>query len=154
MNDALSISRYVVLLALLAVAVYWEIREKRIPNIVTGAGFVLGFLFAYLMGSPMLWSSFLGFVIGFGFLLIVYLFGGIGGGDVKFMGAVGALVGYPLILPVLFLSTVIGGVMGVAVFCWTWRAAPAEGGATQAKPTIPYGVAIVLGTLATLAVSV
>jgi len=155
MNEYLYIGRLVVLLVLLAVAVYWEIKEKRIPNVVTGAGFVLGFLLAYLMGTAVLWSSVVGFAIGFGFLLIIYLFGGIGGGDVKFMGAVGVLVGYPLVLPVLFLSTVIGGMMGVAIWCWTWRAAPAAAGqATPAKPAVPYGVAIVLGTLIALAVSV
>lgn len=153
MTEHLHTARYMVLLALLAVAVYWEVKEKRIPNLVTGSGVILGFLLAYLMGKDVLWFSFLGFAIGFGFLLLIYLFGGIGGGDVKFMGAVGVLVGYPQILPVLFLSTVIGGMMGVAILCWTWRTAPANGESAPPKRTVPYGVAIVLGTLLSLAVT-
>src|ERR1041385_7904954 len=77
----------------LIVAVYFEMKERRIPNWLTILGMGLGLLIAYLHSTAAFWSSVGGLVIGFGFLFIFYVFGGIGGGDVKLMGAAGALMG-------------------------------------------------------------
>jgi len=80
----------------------------------------------------------------------------IGGGDVKLFGAVGALVGFPSALGVVFFVALAGGVQGVAAFLARTR--PGRfvcrriGMTGTDRPefgaTVPYGVAIVLGTTA------
>lgn len=155
------------LVAVLAASVYMEVRDRRIPNVITMAGVVAGLAAGYLPGGATLGSSLLGLAIGFGALLAFYVFGGMGGGDVKLMGAVGAMVGFPLIVPVLFYSAIIGGLMAIAVLAsrgdvwrYGWHAArTAFGAAGGAEPparpasvTVPYGLAIAAGALLALGV--
>ena len=99
-------------------------------------------------------------------MFLFYVFGGMGGGDVKLMGAVGALLGHRLIMPVVIYTALIGGVMAFLVLIWRgnlWRAMTGlfrrkprdeaeEGGGEEKRPatTIPYGIAIVCGCLLTL----
>jgi prepilin peptidase CpaA len=56
-----------------------------------------------------------GFATGFGILLVLWLIGGGGGGDVKLMGALGAWVGASLIMKVFFVSAVLIAVMACGV---------------------------------------
>ncbi len=77
---------------MLAVAVYVELKERRIPNWLTLSGMALGLLIAYmnhLRWFRALWDCSWVLVISF----IFYVFGGVGGGDAKLMGAAGALMG-------------------------------------------------------------
>ncbi len=106
------ITSLVFLAVLLALSVYWEMKEHRIPNWLTVSGMLAGLMLAYLRGGETLISSLVGLGIGFGFLFIFYVFGGIGGGDVKLMGAIGALLGHKLVVPALFYTAVIGGIHG------------------------------------------
>ncbi len=151
---------------ILIVGVYTELTAKRIPNPLTFLGMLAGLILAYFPGGLTIQASIGGLVIGFGILFFFYLFGGMGGGDVKLMGAVGALVGYPLILTVLFFTSIIGGFMAIMVLIWRGAgahrmkrraAAAAEAGGevvagevTSQLQTIPYGVAIAIGTLLAL----
>lgn len=154
----------VLLAVTLAVAVYFEMKYSRIPNWLTLSAMGAGLICGYLPGGPTFGSSVLGLVIGFGFLFIFYVFGGIGGGDVKLMGAIGALVGHGLIGTVLFYTAVIGGFMAVVALIWRGRARVNAGKAVavsagsilpppvaNAVPlTIPYGLAIAGGCLLAL----
>src|SRR5674476_228169 len=99
MDNAGSMPALLVLALMLAIAVYVELKESRIPNWLTLSGMALGLLIGYLHGTAAFWMSLGGLVIGFGFLFIFYVFGGLGGGDVKLMGAAGALMGANLIKP-------------------------------------------------------
>ena len=153
----------ITLAAMLVVTSYAELKNNRIPNWITLPGLLVGLLAGYLPGGITLGQSVVGFGVGFGFLFVFYMFGGMGGGDVKLMGAVGALMGYPMILSVLMFTALIGGAMGVAVLIWNQRAlrsvlthlnpfrrAPIEPTAEEApKPSIPYGLAIIAGCLVT-----
>jgi prepilin peptidase CpaA len=152
-----------VLAVVLAVGVYVELRERRIPNWLTLTGMGLGLLIGYLHGTTAFWVSLGGLAIGFGFLFIFYVFGGLGGGDVKLMGAAGALLGADLIKPALVYTTFIGAFMGVMMVVWQrdfwmrvsrgfwrlafWRARGAEPEETPAAIAVPYGVAIAIGCL-------
>lgn len=164
------ITSLVFLTVLLAVSVYRELKEHRIPNWLTVSGMLSGLMLAYARGGGTLLSSLGGLGIGFGFLFIFYVFGGIGGGDVKLMGAIGALLGHKLIVPALFYTAVIGAFMAVVVLIWRRKpgSSPekecvteppvpaAEGGppvpAAEQKPgaTIPYGVAMAAGSIMAL----
>jgi prepilin peptidase CpaA len=168
MIGADSILSLLVLAVLLTVAVYVELREHRIPNCLTLSGMALGLLIAYLHGTAYFWSSLGGLVIGFGFLFIFYVFGGVGGGDVKLMGAAGALMGADLIKPALFYTAVLGAFLAVLIVIWRkdfwlrlaqglqrlafWRKRPEGATARPAPVAVPYGLAIAAGCLLALLV--
>lgn len=156
----------VVLAALLILAVYGEVKEHRIPNWLTFSGMCLGLALGYMEGLPQFWGHLGGLATGFGFLFVFYIFGGVGGGDVKLMGAVGALMGFKLMPPTLFYTALIGLCLAMLMLIWRrdfwgrmtgmvrrlafWRKAA---GTTQDKPEpilVPYGLAIALGCLMTL----
>jgi prepilin peptidase CpaA len=161
-----SVFAFVVLAVMLALAVYLELKERRIPNWLTFSGMALGLLISYLSGTVSFWSSLGGLTIGFGFMFIFYVFGGVGGGDVKLMGAAGALMGIKLIQPALFYTAFIGAFLAILLVVWRkdfwvriayglqqlafWR----KDGKTQMAPgtpvTVPYGLAIAIGCLVAL----
>jgi prepilin peptidase CpaA len=155
-----------ILAVMLTTAVYHEVRENRIPNWLTYTGMALGLGLAAVSGRPALFSSVGGLAIGFGFLFVFFLFGGVGGGDVKLMGAAGALMGFSLIQPAVVFTAVLGGILAVLTLIWHrdfwgylsqrlrfWRKASASGSVEVPTPCIvvPYGLAIAAGCL--LAVS-
>ena len=154
--------------ALLSASAFYELKENRIPNAITLPAVGLGFLLGYAPGGITLGASVGGFLIGFFFLFVFYMFGGMGGGDVKLMGAIGALLGHPGIYVTIVYTAVIGGFMAIAVLIWNknfWhglmqsfamlirRKKPEKESTEEAEEkmgTVPYGVAIILGTLLTL----
>jgi len=148
----------VILALILSIAVYVELRENRIPNWLTLTGMALGLLVGYLRGMPTFWSCLGGLAIGFGFLFIFYVFGGVGGGDVKLMGAAGALMGANLIKPAVFYTAMIGAFLAVMIVIWRkdfwtrighglrrlafWRKFNENQPAPPEPITVPYGLAI------------
>lgn len=159
------------LMAVLVISSYTELKEKRIPNWVTISGLLIGLLAGYFPGGITLTQSISGFVVGFFFLFVFYMFGGMGGGDVKLMGAVGALQGYPLVMNSLVYTAFIGGAMAIWVLVSNqhfWRGMgqsmamffrihkPEEEQAKENEEklgTVPYGIAIISGTSLTIVLS-
>ena len=158
-----SVFALIVLAGVLAIAVYVELKENRIPNWLTLSGMFLGLLIGYSHGMSVFWSSLGGLVIGFGFLFLFYVFGGVGGGDVKMMGAAGALMGQDLIKPALFYTALVGALMAILILIWRkdfwlrvrnalrrlafWRPTQAKGLDDLTPTTVPYGLAIAIGCL-------
>ena len=147
---------------MLTIAVFTELKENKIPNWLTFSGMAAGLAIGYLYGQPALWSSLVGLGIGFGFLFMFYVFGGVGGGDVKLMGAAGALMGSQLIKPAVLYTAVLGAFLAVMMLIWCrdfWRRVgysmqrvvflrAAKTAAPQLKPvTVPYALAITAGCL-------
>jgi prepilin peptidase CpaA len=155
-----------ILLALLVASGYTDIRYHKIFNALTlpalALGLILNTAFFGLAGAR---SSGVGFLIGFGVFFLIYLWGGIGGGDVKLVGAVGAIAGYPFIVPAIFYSILIGGAMALIELVWQKRLIRSLKNIfitvftffipkTTAIPLdpaeslkVPYGLAIAAGTL-------
>lgn len=99
-------------LAFVALAVAADIRSRRIPNVLSGPAIAAGLaLNAVYSGGAGLGTSALGLVITVGVLLLPFALGGIGGGDVKMMGALGALLGPPVALAGLGIGMMLGGVI-------------------------------------------
>jgi prepilin peptidase CpaA len=105
-----------VLLVLAALAGVWDLRTRRIPNWLVLAGLIAGFgLNAVLAPSPLagLETAGLGMLVGFGIYLVLHLLHAMGAGDVKFMAAVGSLVGWREWFHIFFAAVIIGAVAGV-----------------------------------------
>ena len=110
-----------------------------------------------------MWAA-AGLGLGVGLFILPYFFRLVGGGDVKLMGAVGALVGGfqgpNFVLLSAFLATVIGAIFGLSILIWKGKMKGAMGNVGTAMFTpwrlknresvdetrVPYGVAIALGT--------
>ena len=96
------------------VATVCDLRSRKVPNWLTVTGLVTGLAYQTIAGEGFLFSL-AGFGTGFGILLVLWLIGGGGGGDVKLMGALGAWLGAESTLYVFFLSTIFAIVATMAV---------------------------------------
>src|SRR2546425_5723894 len=85
---------FATVLGFVAICMASDLRTRRIPNAITGPAILAGAAFNVLYGGRAgLAASVAGLGIAIGVLLAQFAAGGIGGGDVKMMGAVGALLG-------------------------------------------------------------
>jgi prepilin peptidase CpaA len=102
------------LLGLVGTAAVYDYRFRRIPNWLVLAGILAGIaLNTFLFGWPGCLTALQGFGIGFGVYFVLYLLRGMGAGDVKLMGAVGAFVGPKGWLLIFFFTAIIGGVLAM-----------------------------------------
>ncbi len=135
---------------LLVTAVY-DMRWRRIPNRITLPLAALGILLQTWTGAG-LWHSVTAVLAGGGFFFLCYVFGLMGAGDVKLMAAISAWLGLPELLAAVLLIIFCGGGLAVTMLV-RQRLQNGGGGATrgQTRPvTVPYGVAIVTGTVLSL----
>nr|TXF86094.1 prepilin peptidase [Alkalicoccus halolimnae] len=160
-----------ILAATIGISFFTDITTRRILNIVTFPAIVTGLaIHSVTAGLEGFIFSGLGFLIGFGLLLIPYIMGGMGAGDVKLMAAVGALMGPGFVISTFLFAAIAGGVMGL-YFIAKQRGAlenfhtmlyamplirntagslsEIRSGARHAS--LPYGVAIAVGTVVTFA---
>ena len=108
----------VVLLTVVIAAAMFDLRSRRIPNWISVSGAVLGLgLNAFLdqKNEWNLWFSVKGLLLGFGVYFVLYLLRAMGAGDVKLMGAVGALVGAVNWFGIFIITALVGGVMALAL---------------------------------------
>lgn len=144
-------------LVLLAVASWTDLKAMRIPNALT-AGFAAGGLLFHLlwMGWQGLLSSLLGGLAGAIPILVVYRFGGIGAGDVKWFGAYGTWSGAVAAMQLLVISILIGGAISALLLTlrirwfrrfgsrlpWPWGRHP---GLPGRGAVFPFMIAVVPG---------
>jgi prepilin peptidase CpaA len=161
--------------AFVALCVVVDVRSRRIPNAISAPGMLLGIALntAYRGGAGVV-ASLSGLVLTVGVLLWPFAMGGIGGGDVKMMGAVGALLGPRIALMGLCLGMIMGG--GLMVWHLARRGRLREkvtatatmfqaaaitrsldplrvSAADPGAIALPYSVSLGLGTLAALTFS-
>jgi len=161
----MSIFATLALLAVIGPACWFDIRERRIPNVVTLAGLAAGLMLRLSTGvGPMLdglVAAGLALLVG----LMPFVLGILGGGDVKLLAAVAAFMGTNRLFGALLVIAAVGGVLGL-MEAVRRRALIRTLGSTltigkqlalfgRAAPTlespgamsIPYGVAIAVGSL-------
>jgi prepilin peptidase CpaA len=106
----------VVALAAAVVAGLTDVWQFKVHNVVTLPLLISGLVYHGLVsGGPGLVQSVVGVVFGFGLLIVLYLGGGMGAGDVKLMAGLGAWLGMPLILYVFVASSIAAGVYALAL---------------------------------------
>lgn len=156
-----------VLVLVVTVAAVTDLRSGKIFNGLTYPACVFAWTTAAVHGG---WSglgtSLAGFAVGFLPFFVLYATGGLGGGDVKLMGAVGAFLGPSLALQAMVTSVLVGGLIAVLMVVWAGQSRAAarflvttvgkvvfphlEPEGLEVRRTVPFGVAICLGTLLVL----
>jgi prepilin peptidase CpaA len=107
----MNLSIQVALILLVTAAAWTDLRSRRVPNWLTVPGAALGFILqAWYGGLDGVLASVEGAAFGMGILMVVYIAGGIGAGDVKLFSAVGALVGPQSLIPIFVCTALLGGV--------------------------------------------
>jgi len=153
------------LLALLAASAVTDIRCRLIYDALTFPAMIAGIVFSLSGGPESLAWSVSGLAVGLLVLYPFYRIGGMGLGDLKLMGAVGSLGGLPLLVSASVDTALAGGIMAMILMArqgqasvilrrspQVIRALFSRGGkvrfpASSSQGTIPYGVAICLGTI-------
>lgn len=122
-----------------------DLEHKLLPDAITLPGIVLGLVFSFFL-PPGIVDALLGILVGGGFLWLVaeayFRYAGeegMGGGDVKMLGMIGAFLGWKLTLLTLVLSSIAGSLIGLTVI------ALKRGGM---KYALPFGTFLALGALA------
>jgi prepilin peptidase CpaA len=98
------------------VAAVTDVWKFRVYNVLTIPLFLTGLVYHVVFsGWSGLGSSFLGALFGFGSLIVPYLLGLMGAGDVKLMAGVGAWLGMPVTLFVFVVSSLVAGLYATAL---------------------------------------
>jgi prepilin peptidase CpaA len=106
----------IIIVCVTAAAAVIDMRTRRLPNWFTVPVLAAGILFHSLTGGLSgLGMALGGFAIGFGILLVLWLIGGGGGGDVKLIGALGAWLGATATVAVVVLSAALAAVFSIIV---------------------------------------
>jgi prepilin peptidase CpaA len=102
--------------AVVVVAVAWDLSTRRIPNLLTfGSALAALVVHGYAAGWSGAGLSLAGWTVGVAFFLPFFAMGGMGAGDVKLLGAVGAWLGPVAVVWVALFTGIAGGVMALAV---------------------------------------
>lgn len=112
-----------------------DLRRRHIANWINVAGIAAGLIYHTAVGGvPGFGRSAGGAIVGFLVFFLLFLMGGMGGGDIKLSAAFGALLGPSGILLAALLAAPVGAVIAVLCLVWHWRAR-----------AIPYAPALTLG---------
>ena len=104
-----------ILLAPLAIfVIYYDVRYRRIPNILVLATLIAGIAINTGFGGlEGMLSSVQGFALAFFPMLLMHIFGALGAGDVKLFGAVGAVMGVSLVPLAFVVVVMLGAVLAI-----------------------------------------
>lgn len=101
-----------ILVFLLIFSAFTDMRERKIPNIITLPAIAVGIILNFMdIGFNGLIYSFSGMVFGLTVFIIPFSLGMLGAGDVKLMAAIGALMGWKFAV----LSTLFSAIAGLFV---------------------------------------
>lgn len=106
----------VVLALVLLICLYTDLRERKIYNVVVFPAIIFGLLYNFYSAGidGALWA-FKGFGLGLAVFFIPFALGGLGAGDVKLMGAIGALMGSQFVLLTAIAAALFGGLIAFGI---------------------------------------
>jgi prepilin peptidase CpaA len=103
-----------VALAFACVAAAWfDLRERRIPNVLTMGALVVALLLRAPGGFGEIGAGLAGALLAGMLALPFFLVGGLGGGDLKFLTAIGAFLGPGRLFFALLVMALFGAVMAI-----------------------------------------
>jgi prepilin peptidase CpaA len=163
---------YASALVVALVSAAWDLKTRRIPNVLTFGSAIAAFGFHFYMSgfSGAGWSA-AGWLVGAAFFLPFFVLGGMGAGDVKLLAALGAWLGPAQAAWLALFSLIAGGVLGLAValgygyltqafanITWMFQFWRSEGPkpvpdvtlATHRGPRLAYAVPVLAGLMVTL----
>lgn len=166
------VMKLLLLAPMAAFIVYYDVRYRRIPNVLVLAlligGLIINISFGGFGGAL---HSLQGFALAFVPMFLIHLFGAMGAGDVKLFGAVGAVIGVSMVPMTFVLVVMLGAVLAIYTMLRSGTVFSTLHGVLRIfvgimpgwemprfaipqdrKHTIPYGVAIMLGSLIAAAV--
>lgn len=167
-----TIAIIVLLIPLAIIITYYDVRYRRIPNAFVlatlASGLAINSIFGGLTG---LYGSLAGCALAFTLMFMLHLFGAMGAGDVKLFAAIGAVTGAPLVLQTFVVVIITGGLLAVVsivragvvintmqrvlqIFVGLlpgWQM-PKFNIPTDRRLTLPYGVAITIGSIISTAI--
>jgi prepilin peptidase CpaA len=151
-------------IAILTIIAHGDVRKRRIPNALSLAVAALGLTRILLVDDPVAAGYTL--MAGAAILVVAFLLfwrDVIGGGDAKLLPAMALFIGYRNLLDFLFLMSLCGGVLALAIMArdnfGPRRLRPPASGpggeitasiAAPTRSTVPYGVAIAVAGVITL----
>jgi len=98
------------------IACVYDLRERRIPNWLTGPLFLAGVLARACAGNwKGLFEALTAALFGGMLFLMFYVAGGLGAGDVKLMGACASIVGLSALPTLLICTGIFGALLAVCV---------------------------------------
>jgi prepilin peptidase CpaA len=103
-------------LTIASIACVTDLHTRRIPNVLTFGAALAGLLYQLATGGiDGLGQAALGWVVGVVFFLLPFALGGLGGGDVKLLGALGAWLGPGDVVWLALYTGAAGGALAVVV---------------------------------------
>ena len=102
--------------AIATVAAAWDLRTRRIPNLLTFSAAGTGLIYHFISGGvEALSHSAAGWLIGALVFVVPFALRGLGGGDVKLLAALGAWIGPGDIVWLALYTGIAGGAMATVV---------------------------------------
>ncbi|MDK2821786.1 MAG: prepilin peptidase CpaA [Clostridia bacterium] len=162
------------LLITLAFCLFTDIKYKKIYNKILFPAIIIGIsLNVFYYGLIGFIKSIEGFLLGLGLLILPFICGGIGAGDVKLLAAIGAIKGTTFVFYSFIYMGIVGGLISIGILIYQKRLLKVLYELIKGlfifitshcliMPTVnnnpknkfPYGIAIVIGTLATYGLKV
>ncbi len=111
---------YWIFVAALVVVTFIDLDHQIIPDVISLPGIVVGFGCSFFIPWLSWIDSLVGILVGGGILLsIAWLYEkiakreGMGGGDIKLLGMLGAFLGWKAVFPIIFIASLLGTLIGV-----------------------------------------
>jgi leader peptidase (prepilin peptidase)/N-methyltransferase len=137
---------YYIFIAALLVITFIDIDHQIIPDVISLPGIPIFFAASFALPNMTFVDSILGILIGGGSLyLVAWLYHlitrkeGMGGGDIKLLAMMGAIIGWKGVLFTIFTASAVGTLAGLAVIL--------KSGKTM-KLKIPFGPFLAIGAIA------
>ncbi len=136
---------YYAFIAVLLSITFIDIDHRIIPDVISIPGIVVFFLAAFAIPTLTWKESLLGVLVGGGSLfLVAWVYHlltkkeGMGGGDIKLLAMIGALIGWKGVLFSIFVSSATGTIVGLAAMLATRQ---------NMKLAVPFGPFLAVGAI-------
>ena len=137
---------YYVFVSALIVITFIDIDHQIIPDIITLPGIPLFFIAGFALSNITYMDSIIGIFAGGGSLFVVaWIYHlvtkkeGMGGGDIKLLAMIGAVIGWQGVLFTIFVASAVGTISGILVMLKARK---------SMKLAIPFGPFLAIGAIA------